>query len=61
MNLLKLLSTSYSKEELIQIIQQKYERLGRIPNNKEMKIPQAIVFIEKFGSWNNALKEANLY
>lgn len=59
-NLLKVLSTNYSKEELIQIIQQKYKRLGRTPNNTEMKIPQAIVFIDKFGSWNNAIKEAGL-
>ena len=53
----KAIINSYSKEELIQILKNKKERISRIPNNKDMVFPKAIVFIDKFGSWQNAIEK----
>ncbi len=54
------LESNYSKDELIKILKNKYKKLERIPVGKDMILPRAIVFIDKFGSWNNALIEAGL-
>lgn len=51
----KIMENDYSKKELIKIFKNKKEKLGRIPTNKDMKFPQAIVFIDKFGSWGELL------
>jgi len=53
----KILENDYSKEDLIYILQLKQKKLRRIPTNKDMKFPKAIVFIDKFGSWQNAVDE----
>lgn len=55
-NLTKVLENDYTKEELIDILKNKAEKLGRTPSNKDMKFPRAIVFIDKFGNWQNATK-----
>lgn len=47
----------YTKADLIRILKDKAEKLGRTPNNKDMKFPRAIVFIDKFSSWQNAVDE----
>ncbi|KLV18336.1 homing endonuclease associated repeat-containing protein [Bacillus anthracis] len=49
---------NYTKEELIQIIRDKYERLGYVPRLYEIK--QAATITKVFGSWENALLEADL-
>jgi len=54
------LNEGYAKEELINILNDKRNKLGRNPINKDIKFPRPIIFIDKFGSWNNALKEAGL-
>jgi len=54
------LNEEYTKEELINILNDKRNKLGRNPTNKDIKFPRPIIFIDKFGSWNNALKEAGL-
>ena len=54
------LTEGYTKEELIDILIDKRNKLGRTPTNKDIKFPRAIIFIDKFDSWENALKEAGL-
>lgn len=56
----RILPYSFTKEELINILKNKTQKSGRVPNNIEMNFPQAIVFSNIFGSWDNALNEANL-
>ena len=53
-------SRGYSNEELILILQQKAEELGRTPRTRDMKRPSASTFYDAFGSWNNALRSAGL-
>lgn len=54
----------HSKEYLIKILQIFHEEHGRSPKYDEMKVsngyPSKAKFTKKFGSWNNALKEAGL-
>lgn len=59
-NLYSILETEYSKEELIKILKKKKEKLQRIPTGRDMKTPRAILYIDAFGSWDNALREAGL-
>lgn len=47
-----------SEQEIIKAIQRKAEELGRTPRNSEVYIGK--LAINKFGSWNKALQEANL-
>jgi len=54
------LNEGYTKEELINILNDKRNKLGRNPTNKDIKFPRPIIFIDKFGSWGNVLKEAGL-
>lgn len=60
LHLLSSLCNSFTKEELIEILKNKTNKLGRSPYNIEMTFPQTITFINVFGSWENALKEAKL-
>jgi len=48
----------YSRSELIQMIQEKAKEIGRTPRYVDFK--KASTAIHRFGSWNNALKEAGL-
>jgi len=54
------LSEGYTEEELINILIDKKNKLGRNPTNKDIKFPRPIIFIDKFNSWENALKIARL-
>ena len=54
------LGEGYTEEELINILIDKRNKLGRNPINKDIKFPRPIIFIDKFNSWENALKEARL-
>ena len=54
------LESDYTKEELIEILKNKKNELNRLPTGKDMKIPRGIIFINQFGSWENAYKEAGL-
>jgi hypothetical protein len=54
------LSNNYTKDELIFILKNKKKQLGRTPITKDIKFPKPIVFIDAFGSWENATKEANV-
>jgi len=51
---------SLTEEDLINILKLKAKELGRSPHNTEMIFPKAIIFIDKFGSWENALSNAGL-
>lgn len=51
----KIVNTSYTKEDLVRILKKKKGKLGRIPSGRDMKFPRAIVFIDKFGSWQKAI------
>jgi len=53
----KVIAVEYTKKDLIKILKKKKEKLGRIPSNKDMKFPMAIVFIDKFGSWQKAIDQ----
>ncbi|WP_395894883.1 homing endonuclease associated repeat-containing protein (plasmid) [Bacillus safensis subsp. safensis] len=48
----------YTKDELIRILQNKAEELGRSPKFKE--VPQRQSIVNHFGSFNNALRTAGL-
>lgn len=52
----------YSDEELIEEIKKASQDLGRVPNSKdfEKRKPNASTIRIRFGSWENALKEAGL-
>ena len=50
----------FTKEELIQILKDKYNELGKIPTSDDMINPNKNLYIQYFGSWNNALKESGL-
>ena len=45
---------------MINILVDKKNKLGRNPTNKDIKFPRSIIFIDKFGSWEQALLEAGL-
>ncbi len=51
-------------EELIDFLKAKAESLGRTPNQRDVKydrtMPSLNTYVNKFGSWNRALKEAGL-
>jgi len=55
---------SYSKEELLGILKELKKRNKRSPKIDDLKnnlnLPAPSTYFNKFGSWNNALKEANL-
>jgi len=53
----KVIVSEYTKRDLIKILKKKKEKLGRTPSNKDMKFPMAIVFIDKFGSWQKAIDQ----
>ena len=54
----------YSKKELISILQSFYNKYGYSPSKKDINdmenAPSAETFVSYFGTWNNALKAANL-
>ncbi len=52
----------YSKEELIEILQDKYEELGRLPISRDFKktSPNYYRFSSAFGGWNKAINAAGL-
>lgn len=59
-NLGYLIRNEYTREELINILKDRAIKLKRVPSSTDMIIPQAIVFIREFDSWENALGEAGL-
>jgi len=50
----------YSKEKMIKILICKYQDLGRIPSSSDTMRPSTKTYVNKFGSWNKALFEADL-
>lgn len=48
----------YTKEELIETLQQKAKELGRPPKQKDVK--QYGTIVRQFGSFNNGLEAAGL-
>jgi hypothetical protein len=54
----------YSKEELIELLHKFYEKNGNIPRMEDFsgnyEYPSCEPYINRFGSWNNALKAAEL-
>jgi hypothetical protein len=59
-NISRMLQSDYDEKELIDILKRKATLLNKTPDNTEMKVPQTIVFIRTFGSWENALQAAGL-
>ncbi|MBR5621073.1 hypothetical protein IKW75_01140 [Candidatus Saccharibacteria bacterium] len=57
-------SKHLSDEELLELLRKKAEELGHAPTADHLKknptMPESTVYIERFGSWNNALKAAGL-
>jgi hypothetical protein len=53
----KIISNSFTKKDLIKILKKKEKQLGRMPINKDMKFPKAIVFIDAFGCWDEAIEK----
>ncbi|MEM3374490.1 MAG: hypothetical protein QXE31_04685 [Candidatus Woesearchaeota archaeon] len=67
--------TKYTKEQLIFFLKELSKKINRTPKisdlnkknnlleiqkNKKYPIPSSTTYIKRFGSWNNALKEASL-
>ena len=50
----------YTKEQLIYFLKKSAAELKRTPRIKDMKKPSVSSYTKRFGSWNNALKEASL-
>jgi len=50
----------YTKEKMIEILINKSKELGRIPSSSDTMHPSTKTYVNKFGSWNNALFEAGL-
>jgi len=49
----------YTKEELINLMKEKYVELGRIPIRSDFAgSPNASTFFSRFGNWENALEKA---
>lgn len=51
---------AYTKEELIQKIQERAQELGRAPNYNEVSRPYYSTYVKYFGSWEMAIAEAGL-
>lgn len=51
-------SRRYKDEELLQILRDLYEKLGRTPLASE--VPQRVTIRIRFGSWENALRKAGI-
>jgi hypothetical protein len=54
------LESEYTKDELKEIMIKKYKKLGRKPVGRDMITPRGIVFIDKFDSWEEAYKYAEI-
>lgn len=56
--------TTYTNEQLIEILQKLAEELGRTPTVKSMRerkdLPSDSIYLRRFGSWKNAIKAAGL-
>ena len=56
--------TTYTNEQLIEILQKLAEELGRTPTAKSMQerkdLPSDSMYLRRFGSWKNAIKAAGL-
>jgi uncharacterized protein (DUF433 family) len=50
----------FDENELIYLLKEKNKKIGFLPEPNDFKYPWAIVFINKFGSWDNALINAGL-
>jgi len=54
----------YTKEQLLHYLKKMGSKLNRSPTTKEMddekKYPSSSTYYNRFGSWNNALKKADL-
>ena len=50
----------YTDEQLIQIVKNKAKELGRTPSLTDIEDISRATFFNRFGSWNNVLKIANL-
>ncbi|MDI3535505.1 MAG: hypothetical protein PWQ82_1870 [Thermosediminibacterales bacterium] len=50
----------YTDQELIENLKDTARKLGRTPKKREIRSPGSWVYIERFGSWNKALKTAGL-
>jgi hypothetical protein len=59
-NLINIIKNEFSKEELIEILQSKFKSMGKVPEPNSFKYPNVYVFINLFGNWQNAVKEAGL-
>lgn len=57
---LDIVRKTYTKEELITSLINKYKELGRVPLSSEMKKPNYDAYKKEFGVWKNALAEAGL-
>lgn len=59
-----MVNKKYTDEELLDYLKKFYEENGRVPKTKDMLIkngyPSVKVYQYRFGSWNNALKLADL-
>lgn len=60
MKIYKTKKFKYTKEKLIQFLIDEYTSTGKIPSSKTIRIPNCKTYVDYFGSWNNALKEAGL-
>lgn len=52
----RIFENEYTEKELVKILKRKQKELGRIPTNKDIKFPRPIVFVDKFGSWQEAIE-----
>jgi len=50
----------YTNEELLNILKERAIELERTPRSREMKNPGGHIYIQKFGSWKNAIDMAGL-
>jgi Cdc6-like AAA superfamily ATPase len=50
----------YTKEQLIFYLKKRAAELKRTPRIKDMKMPSYSSYVNRFGSWNRALREASL-
>ena len=61
---LQINNTDYSDEELIEMLREFAEKLGKTPSIKDLRkdpsMPSAKAYRDHFGKWNNALKAAGL-
>ena len=52
--------THYDKHTLIQILQDKANKLGRVPTPADMDTPSAKVYLSYFKKWDKAIKAAKI-